>query len=46
MVITPSIPDSPGEGVWEEETQSAMIMSPNTRSELQNRTGEYILAAL
>ena len=45
IVITPSIPDSPAEGVWPVEAQTAMTMSPQTVSKLRDRTTHYIRAA-
>ena len=44
MVITPSIPDSPAEGVWPVEAQTAMTMSPQTVSKLRELTAHYIRA--
>jgi hypothetical protein len=44
IVITPSIPDSPAEGVCPLEAQTAMI-SPRAMSKLRNRTAHYIRAA-
>jgi hypothetical protein len=45
IVITPSIPDSPPEGVCPVETQAAMTMSPKTVGKLRNITVHYIRAA-
>jgi hypothetical protein len=45
IVITPSIPDSPAEGVWPVDAQTAMTMSPKTVSKLRNLTAHYIRAA-
>jgi hypothetical protein len=42
MVITPSIPDSPAEGVWPVETQTAITMSPKAVSKLRELTAQYI----
>ena len=45
IVITPSIPDSPAEGVWPVEAQTAMTMSPKTVSKLRNLNAHYIRGA-
>ena len=45
IVITPSIPDSPAEGVWPVDAQTAMTMSPKAMSKLRNLTAHYIRAA-
>jgi len=45
MVITPSIPDSPAEGVCPVETQTAMTVSPKTVSKLRDLTAHYIRRA-
>jgi hypothetical protein len=44
-VITPSIPDSPAEGVWPVEMQTAMTMSPEAVSNLRYLTAQYIRGA-
>ena len=46
IVITPSIPDSPAEGVCPVEAQTAMTMSAKAMSKLRNLTAHYIRAAL
>ena len=45
IVITPSIPDSPAEGVCPAEVQTVMTMSPEPISNLRNRIAHYIRAA-
>jgi len=45
IVITPSIPDSPAEGVCPVEVQTAMTMSAKTMNKLLNLTAHYIRAA-
>jgi hypothetical protein len=40
--ITPSIPDSPTEGVCPVETNTAMMISPNAASKLRDLTAHYI----
>jgi hypothetical protein len=45
IVITPSIPDSPAEGVCPLEAQTAMTMSPKATSRLRNLTAHYIRPA-
>jgi hypothetical protein len=45
IVITPSIPDSPAEGVCPVEAQTGMMMSPRAMSKLLNLTAHYIRAA-
>ena len=42
IVITPSIPDSPAEGVCPVETQTAMTISPKGASKLRDLTAHYI----
>ena len=42
MVITPSIPDSPAEGVWPVEMQTAMTISAKAVSKLRDLTAHYI----
>jgi hypothetical protein len=44
IVITPSIPDSPPEGVCPVEAQTAMTMSPKAMSKLRSLTAHYIRA--
>jgi hypothetical protein len=46
IVITPSIPDSPAEGVCPVEAQTAMTMSPKAVNKLRSLTAHYIRAAL
>jgi hypothetical protein len=41
-VITPSIPDSPAEGVCPVQTQTAMTMNPKAVSKLRDLTAHYI----
>jgi hypothetical protein len=45
IVITPSTPDSPAEGVWPVDAQTAMTMSPKAVSKLRNLTVHYIREA-
>ena len=45
IVITPSIPDSPPEGVCPVEAQTAIAMSPKAVNKLRNLTAHYIRAA-
>src|SRR5580765_6881896 len=45
IVITPSIPDSPGEGVCPVEMQTAMTMSPKAVGKFRNLTVHYIRPA-
>jgi hypothetical protein len=45
IVITPSIPDSPAEGVCPMEAETAMMMSPKAMGKLRNLTAHYIRAA-
>ena len=45
IVITPSIPDSPAEGVCPVEAQTAMTMSPKAVSKLRDLTAHYIRGA-
>jgi hypothetical protein len=45
IVITPSIPDSPAEGVCPVEAQTAMMVSPKAMIKLRNLTAHYIRAA-
>ncbi|SRR6266511_794266 len=45
IVITPSIPDSPAEGVCPVEAQTAMMMSPKAVGKLRNLTAHYIRRA-
>jgi len=45
IVISPSIPDSPAEGVCPVEAQTAMTMSPKAVGKLRNLTAHYIRAA-
>jgi hypothetical protein len=45
MLMTPSIPDSPPEGVCPVEAQIAMTTSPKTMNNVRNLTGQYIHAA-
>jgi hypothetical protein len=42
IVITPSIPDSPAEGVCPVETNTAMMISPKAVSKLRDLTAHYI----
>jgi hypothetical protein len=42
IVITPSIPDSPAEGLCPVETQTAMTMTPKTVRKLRDLTAHYI----
>jgi hypothetical protein len=42
IVIIPSIPDSPAEGVCPVETQTAMTMNPKAVSKLRDLTAHYI----
>jgi hypothetical protein len=44
IVITPSIPDSPAEGVCPVEAQTAIAMTPKAISNLRNRIAHYIRA--
>jgi hypothetical protein len=46
IVITPSIPDSPGEGVCPVQMQTAMTMNPKAASKLLDFTAHYIRAPL
>jgi hypothetical protein len=45
IVMIPSIPDSPPDGVCSAEAQTAMTMSPKAASKLRNVTAHYIRAA-
>jgi hypothetical protein len=45
MLMTPSIPDSPPEGVCPVEAETAMTTSPKTMNNVQDLTGQYIHAA-
>jgi hypothetical protein len=45
IVITPSIPDSPAEGVCPVEAETAMTMSPKAVSKLRELTAHYIRGA-
>ena len=45
IAITPSIPDSPAEGVCPVEVETAKTMSPKAMSKLRNLTAHYIRAA-
>ncbi len=42
IVINPSMPDSPAEGVCPVETQTAMTMSPKAVNKLRDLTTHYI----
>ena len=44
IVITPSIPDSPAEGVCPGEAETTMAMSTKAMSKLRNLTAHYIRA--
>ena len=45
IAITPSIPDSPAEGVCPVQAQTAIAMSPKAANNLRNLTAHYIRAA-
>jgi hypothetical protein len=45
IVITPSIPDSPAEGVCPVDAQTAITMSPKAVSKLRDLTAHYIRCA-
>lgn len=44
IVITPSIPDSPAEGVCPVEAETTMAMNTKAMSKLRNLTAHYIRA--
>jgi hypothetical protein len=44
IVITPSTPDSPAEGVCPVEAETTMAMSTKVTSKLRNLTAHYIRA--
>jgi hypothetical protein len=45
IVMIPSIPDSPPEGVCPAEVKTAITMNPKATSKLQSLTAHYIRAA-
>jgi hypothetical protein len=46
IIITPSIPDSPPDGVCSAEAQTTIAMTPKAANKLRNLTAHYIRAAL
>jgi len=45
IVMIPSIPDSPPDGVWPAEVKTAMTINPNEMISVRNLTAHYIRLA-